>query len=72
MFEIFRKSVKKIEVLLKSNKNNGHSTWRHLYIYSQNEKCSRRICREDQNTHFLFNNLFPKIVPFLKWCGKIR
>jgi hypothetical protein len=23
-------------------------------------------CREIQNTHFMFNNLFPKIVPFLR------
>jgi hypothetical protein len=24
-----------------------------------------KICRENQNTHFMFNNFFPKIVPFL-------
>jgi hypothetical protein len=21
-------------------------------------------CRENENTHFMFNNVFPKIVPF--------
>jgi hypothetical protein len=27
-------------------------------------------CRENQNTHFMFNNFFPKIVPFMR-CRKI-
>jgi len=27
---------------------------------------------EDQNTHFIVNDVFPKIVPFLRWLGKIR
>jgi len=22
-------------------------------------------------THYVFNNLFPKIVPFMRWCRKI-
>jgi len=30
---IFKKSVKKIQVLLKSEKNNGYFTWRPVYIY---------------------------------------
>jgi len=30
---IFLKSVEKIEVLLKSDKNNGYFTWRPVYIY---------------------------------------
>ena len=25
-----------------------------------------KSCRENQNTHFMFNNSFPKIVPFMK------
>jgi hypothetical protein len=28
-----RKSVEKIQVLLKSDKNNGHFTWRRVHIY---------------------------------------
>ena len=33
---------------------------------------SDRSCREKQNTHFMFNNLFfSKIVPFMRSCGKI-
>jgi hypothetical protein len=40
--------------------------------YPQNEKCFRKSCRENQNTHFVFNNFFfPKIAPFLRQCGKI-
>jgi len=29
-------------------------------------KFSGRIFRENQNTHFMFNNVFPKIVPFMR------
>jgi len=46
---IFRKSVEKIQVSLKSANNNRHFTWRLTYIfdrisisYSQNEKCFRQ------------------------------
>jgi hypothetical protein len=46
---IFRKSVGKTWLLLKSDKNNGHFTWRHMYIYdsfllnsSYNEKYFRQ------------------------------
>ena len=32
---------------------------------------SDNSCRENQNTHFLFSNLFfPKIMPFMRKCGK--
>jgi len=27
---------------------------------------SDKSCRENQNTHFTFNKLFPKIVPFMR------
>jgi hypothetical protein len=43
----FEKSLKKIQVSLKSDKNNGKLTWRPMYIYDnsldyfQNEKCAR-------------------------------
>jgi hypothetical protein len=32
-FSIFRKSVEKIQILLKSDKNNRHYTWRPVYIF---------------------------------------
>jgi len=28
-------------------------------------------CTENQNTHFTFHNSLPKIVPFMRQCGKI-
>ena len=31
---------------------------------------SDKICRGDQNSHFMFNNLFSKIVPFMTKWGK--
>ena len=36
-------------------------------ISSQNEKSSRHIGGESQDTRFMFNNFFPKIVPFMKY-----
>jgi len=33
---IFQKSVKKIHVSLKSDKNNGHFTWRPIYVFDHN------------------------------------
>jgi len=31
---------------------------------------SDKSCTENQNTHFMFNNVYPKIVPFMR-CGKM-
>jgi len=43
-----------------------------MYIYGNvslnsyyNEKCFRQNCRE-KKTHFVFNNFFPTVVPFMK------
>jgi len=41
---IFRKSVKKIRVLLKSDR--------------KEKFCLDKSCKENQNTHFMFNNFF--------------
>jgi len=27
--------------------------------------------KENQNTHFMFNDSPPKILSFMRWCGKI-
>ena len=32
---------------------------------------SNKSCIENQNTHLLFSNLFPKIVSFMRQCRKI-
>ena len=50
--KVFRESVEKIQVSLKSEKNNGHCNWKPVYIYdiiplnSSNEKCLRQNCRK--------------------------
>jgi uncharacterized membrane protein len=31
---------------------------------------SGKICTENQDTHFMFNNVFLKIVPFMRQCKK--
>jgi hypothetical protein len=61
----FRKSVEKIPVSLKSDKNNCCFIWRPICIlyhvshsYFQNEKISGENFRENQNTLFMLNNLF--------------
>jgi hypothetical protein len=61
----FRKSVQKIQIALKSEKNDGNFTWRRFHIYdsvSLNSSKMRNVldksCRENQNTHFMFNDFF--------------
>jgi hypothetical protein len=34
---------------------------------------SDEICRENQNTHYVFSNVFPKIVPFeIMWKNDVE
>jgi hypothetical protein len=40
-----------------------------LFIMSN---VSDKSCRENQNTLFYVQKFLPKIVPFVRWCGKIR
>ena len=46
--------------------------WQYLAEFFLEWETFPKICRENQNTHFMFNNFFPKIVPFMRWCRKIR
>jgi len=65
---IFRKSVKKIQFSLKSDENNGYFTRipTHILILSHSvflrmRNVSDKVCRENQNTHFVFSKfLFRK------------
>ena len=41
-----------------------------LLIPSYNENISEKNCRENGNTHFMFNNFFSKTVPFMRKCGQ--
>jgi len=50
---IFRKSVEKIQVLLKSNKNDRYLSWRPMYIYDFQAKVLEII-----NTHIFYSITF--------------
>ena len=71
------KPVEKIQFSLKSDKNNKSFTRRPIDIFdhislnsSWNEKFFRKkeICRENQNTHFIFSNsfFFSKTLPIMR------
>jgi hypothetical protein len=62
---IFRKCVNKIEVSLKSDKKDRYLTWRPVSIFIisrwillRMKDVSDKSCRENQNTHFVFSNIF--------------
>ena len=62
---IFRKSVEKIQVSLKSDKNNGtfHKDQYKFLVTSRSfllrmRNVSDKSCRENQNTHFVLSNYF--------------
>ena len=72
-----KKTVVNIQVLLKSDKNNGYCTEdQYTYMIISRSVLLRmrnvldKRCRENQNTHFMFNNCFSKIVPLMRYCGK--
>ena len=66
-FELsFRKYVEKIQVSLKTYRHNGYFTWRRFHILTASrwillrmKNVSDKICRQNQNTHFMFNT-FPR------------
>jgi len=67
------KSVENIQVTSKSNKNNGtlHEDRCTFIIISRSvvirmRNVSDKSCIKNLNTHFVFSNLFPKIVPFMR------
>ena len=66
---IFRRSVRKIQFSLKSDKISGtlHEDQFKFLIISRSvllrmRNVSDKSCRENQNTHFMFCNFFPKII----------
>ena len=61
----FRRYVDKIQISLKSDKNNGYLTCEPMYIYdnislnsSQREKFQKKIVKKSQNTYVMFNAFF--------------
>jgi hypothetical protein len=66
---VYRKSVEKIQVWLKYDKNNGYFTRSPICIFIVSRPVlltiiyvSEKSCRENQNTHFVFNHIFPRVV----------
>jgi hypothetical protein len=65
---IFQNPLEKNHVRLKWDKNKGYFTWRPVYIFIISCSVLFRMqnvldgsCRENQNTHFMFNNFFWKL-----------
>jgi len=62
----FRKSLQKIQVSLKSDKNNTYFRWIPTYIFIvfrsvlKMRNVLEKSFREDQNWHFIFDNFFKK------------
>jgi hypothetical protein len=79
-FQIFRKSVEKIQVSLKYDNNVGYFTWtpcafmtasRRILLRMRN--VSDKICTENQNTHFIFSNFLPTVVLFeIMWKNTVH
>ena len=44
--------------------------FRHLWLYLteffKNEEKGSKICRQNENTHFMFKNFFPEILFFMR------
>jgi hypothetical protein len=70
---IFRKSIEKGQVSLKSDKNSEYFKGRPMHIYDISRRILLRMrnvsdksCGATQNTHFVFNNFISKIVSFMR------
>ena len=70
---IFRKSFEKINVSLKSNKNNGYFTYGPMHIFykisisfSKKKNISLKICRENQNTFCFHKYIYIYIYIFFR------
>ena len=65
---IFSKIGRQNSSFLRRDKKNGHFTWRSVYVYDnisrillRMTKFADKYCKENEiNTHFMFNNIFPK------------
>ena len=77
---IFRKPVEKTQVSLRYDENDGYFTGKPLYIFYLSPSVHFRMrnasdnsYRENQNTHFMFNNNRPppsNILLFIRYCGR--
>jgi hypothetical protein len=70
--------VGKYQGWLKSDHNNGYLKWRPTYVqnsismsHSYNEKCFTQLLYSKSKHILHVQELFPKIVPFMRYCGKM-
>jgi len=67
-WNIFRKFVDKIQVSIKSDKNNEYFTWIPMYITVISRwillkwHCWDKYCRDNQNAHLMFSDFFFVVV----------
>jgi len=73
----FWKSVKNNSNFIKSDRNNGYFPWRPIYIFDhislisfRMRNISGKLCRDNPNTHFTFNNLYRKSCRLWDTVGK--
>jgi hypothetical protein len=77
-FILYRKTVEEIQVWLKSNKNNGHFTWRLFTFMAASCWVVLRVWNVSSETlgkitcqvHFMSNNFFSEIRAFFKIMSK--
>jgi hypothetical protein len=77
---IFWKSVEKIQVSLKSVKNNRYFTCRPVYIYDHislsslyNEKCFRQMLRKSNNTFYVQKLFFKnRVIYYIMWKNTVE
>ena len=79
--KIFRRSGERTQVSLKSDKKNAYFTadlrtfmTMPCSVLLRMRNIKIKSCRENQNTHFVFNNFFSKIVPVyeIMWKNMTR
>jgi hypothetical protein len=62
----FQNSVEKIQVWLKSDKNNEYFMRTYVcWILLKMRNVQHRSCKENQKTHFMIKNIFLEIMPFM-------
>jgi len=72
---IFPKSAQKIQVSLKSDRNNGHFTWRRVCLYDNISLTSsedRSMSDKTRNKSFILNDFFNRAVCEIMWKNIVR
>jgi hypothetical protein len=71
---IFRILVEKFKLSLKCDESSGYFTWNTIHVaefFLEWEMFHTVFVEKNQNACLIFSNLFPKIVSFMSWHGKM-